>query len=80
MRRGPFPIPHAGLTMLPHPPRNANAPNPSNADIMKAIDDVKANQQALQNDINKIKKHILLLDQLCLITFLILGHSLWIFD
>jgi hypothetical protein len=79
---------HATRSRLPFPrggsksPTVAGAigPNPTNADIMKAIDqisdallnaceEIKANQEQIQEDINKIKAHIGFLDQAIMFTF-----------
>jgi hypothetical protein len=70
MQRPPFTIRQAAMSMLPHPPGNATPPSPTNADIMRALDEIKANQQALQHDINMIKKNITLLDWCCMYTVL----------
>jgi hypothetical protein len=63
---GRFAATHA--TMLPHPPGGATPPSPTNADIMRVLEEIKANQQALQDDINRIKKNITFLDWCCLYT------------
>jgi hypothetical protein len=70
MHRPPFTIRQEATSLLPHPPVNVTQPSPTNADIMRALDEIKANQQALQNDINKIKKNITLLDWCCMYTVL----------
>jgi hypothetical protein len=70
MHRPPFTIRQATLTMLPFPPANLTLPNPTNTDIMRALEEIKANQQALQHDINLIKKNITLLEWCSLYTVL----------
>jgi hypothetical protein len=66
---------------LPFPPRNLKLLDPSNEDIMKALDEIKANQQCLLDNNNKLKQHVVFMDEASLQSYLFLqlylGGSDW---
>jgi hypothetical protein len=61
---------HAAPSKVPHPPRHLWPPNPTTEDIMKALDEVKANQQKIQDEYNRLKAHVLLIDECCIDSYL----------
>ncbi len=46
--------------------------DPSKEDIIKALDEVKANQQHFLDNNNKLKQHIAFLDETCVMSYLYL--------
>jgi hypothetical protein len=60
----------ATQAVLPHSTENLKLLNPSNEDIIKAIDEIKANQQKLLDEYNKIKQHILFIDRISMKIFI----------
>jgi hypothetical protein len=56
----------ATRAVLPHSTGNLKLLNPSNEDLIKIIDEIKANQQKLLDEYNKLKQHILFLDRICM--------------
>jgi hypothetical protein len=67
LSRLPFPRSTHRVDVAPQP-TITNARESTNADIMNAIGEIKANQQTILDDINKIKAHINFLDEVCLAT------------
>ncbi len=66
------PIRSSRQSMLPVPHRNLKLLDPSNEDIIKALDEVKANQQCFIDNNNKLKQHIEFLDETCIMSYLYL--------
>ena len=57
-------------SLLPYAARRPLRPKPTNEDIMKAIDEIKANQKKQLDEFNKLKQHILFVDRLSLKIFM----------
>jgi hypothetical protein len=76
-RKAPVPVRYPSRSKLPFPHSGSNVPSPTNADIMKAIGEVKANQQQILDDLNKMKAHISFLDATC---YNIFWNTAGIFD
>ena len=66
------PVRYSHPSTLPFPHRNLKLLDPSNEDIMKALDEVKANQKLFLDNNNKLKKHIAFLDETFIRSYLFL--------